>query len=332
MHTVYKIKGAWDGFGLPEDGDDAVQEPTDGIVTDTLIEKAVTTENAPFGGRVPSTNAEPHRVLKYVPHDPMRGEDVRALQVAGKKRLSARNIDRPMKADGVFGKQTAEALDTAQWALGTLQETVKSPELSIGAQRIIRYPGSRTAVQLQRARDRMTQLEKDRNKPTPKPGPGGGPSGLTAAERTEARNIALDAFKLMWQHSPVVHYTQTSLRWQGIHNGLKAFRGQYPTYADCSSAYTWCLWNAFDHFNHPDTVNGLGWGGGYTGTLLSHGDHVALNALLPGDAILYGTGWPGHHVAMYIGGGLVYSHGSEAGPFRISMYYRRDIMGARRYI
>jgi hypothetical protein len=155
-------------------------------------------------------------------------------------------------------------------------------------------------------------------------------SGLSPAHARQAVNLTLQAAVLGLHHAPAIHYTQGSSRWQGIDHDLKAWRGQYPTEADCSSFATWCLWNGLDHFHHSDTVNGEHWRAGYTGTLLQHGKHVSTP--LPGDLILYGTGFPGEHTAVYTGGGLVVSHGSEAGPLLLPWRYRSDVMAVHRYI
>lgn len=84
------------------------------------------------------------------------------------------------------------------------------------------------------------------------------------------------------------------------------------------------------HLGHRDTVNGESWRAGFTGTLLEHGREVGTPA--PGDLALYGSGFPGEHVAIYTGGGLVVSHGSEAGPLLLPLHYRSDLMQIRRYI
>lgn len=155
-------------------------------------------------------------------------------------------------------------------------------------------------------------------------------SGLSSAHARQAVNLTLQAAVLGLHHAPAIHYTQGSSRWQGIDHDKKAYRGQYPTEADCSSYATWCLWNGLDHFHHPDTVNGEHWRAGYTGTLLQHGKKVAKP--LPGDLVIYGNGFPGEHTAVYTGGGLVVSHGSEAGPLLLPWRYRSDVLAVHRYI
>lgn len=264
--------------------------------------------------RPASHDPEPHRTLKVDLKDPQHGEDVRALQVAALRRLSARGIDRDLKIDGRFGPTTADVCDTAAHFLGALSTTTKAPLLSIGAQRMIRYPGTRTPQQLARARARLDDLADQRaHPPVPKAG--------NAVAR------ALAAFDLAYRHRGEVHYTMGGSRWQGIHTGLRADKGQFPRYADCSSIFTWCYWQTLGH--GPDVVNGLTWGAGYTGTLLSHGRR--LDRPQPGCAIIYGHHWPGVHVAMYDKNGMCYSHGSERGPLYVNYRYRSDILAIRAY-
>lgn len=280
---------------------------------------------------------EPHRVLKPRPDDPQRGEDVRALQVAALRRLDARGIDRDLKVDGILGVKTLEVLDTAAHFLGALESTTRQAAFPIGAQEMIRYPGRRNPDQLQRAEDRMEKLRADREAArkrhlADKPDDDGGVSGLSASQRSEARERAVDAMELLYKHAPAVHYTQGPRRWDGIRQHLRSADGKFPLYADCSSSTTWALWNALTGvggLDFRDIVNGSGWSAGFTGTQTAHGVWVPLNKLLPGDLLFYGS--PIGHVAMYRGLGRVYSHGSDAGPFDLPMSYR-PIITARRYI
>lgn len=170
-------------------------------------------------------------------------------------------------------------------------------------------------------------------------------SGLSAAHRIEARTMALQAALLGLRHAPELHYTQSSSRWEGIAENLKAWRHAYPKHADCSSFVTWCLWNGLDHFHTRDVVNGQSWKAGFTGTMVEHGVRVADGthwSLKPqrADAILYGDplGRTGHtalvigHDARHGGRLMVVSFGSEAGPFYLPYDYRSDVHGAWRYI
>lgn len=149
-------------------------------------------------------------------------------------------------------------------------------------------------------------------------------SGLSSTNRIRARDMACQAAALMLhKRGQNLHYTEGDQRWEGIEQGLKAWRGEYPHYSDCSSSVTWWLWNALDHFHVGDVVNGARWQSGYTGTLLEHGHSVKGGPYQRGDAVIYGTSWPGFHTAMYVGGGMVVSHGCENGP----NFLRYDQMG-----
>jgi cell wall-associated NlpC family hydrolase len=159
-------------------------------------------------------------------------------------------------------------------------------------------------------------------------------SGLSAQHRAKARSLTMQALNLAYRHAPQVHYTQDlNKRWGWKSQDLKAFRGQYPRYVDCSSFATWAIWNGLDHYGVRDTVNNLAWRAGYTGTMLKHGKLVKSSRNWKrGDCFIYGSGWPGKHVAVYIGGGLCISHGSEGGPYKVKWNYRPDLMEVRRYI
>src|SRR5947207_6348351 len=147
-------------------------------------------------------------------------------------------------------------------------------------------------------------------------------SGLGRSHRRVARRRVLQAAYLGLHHSASIHYTQGGARWQGIADHRLAKHGRYPNYADCSAFATWCLWNGLKvTFNVRDVVNGARWQAGYTGTMLNHGKRVR-GARKVGDCVIYGNGFPGEHVAIYVGGGRVISHGSEAGPFLLPVHYR----------
>jgi hypothetical protein len=163
-------------------------------------------------------------------------------------------------------------------------------------------------------------------------------SGLSKSHRRKARELTVQAAKLGFSNRSRVHYTQGGRRWDGINKKFKAWKGQYPKYADCSSYATWCIWNGLSHYKVRDTVNGLSWRAGYTGTMLKHGKRVKkLSNVLRGDCVIYGApGSSGAHVAIVIGRRgstpMVVSHGSEGGPYYVPYNYRRDVMQIRRYI
>jgi len=165
------------------------------------------------------------------------------------------------------------------------------------------------------------------------------PSRLSPEHRDKARELAVRAATLGYHNAPLLHYTQEAgPRWEGIHDNLKAWRGQFPRHADCSAFVTWCLWNGLSHFHHSDNVNGENWQYGYTGTEVKHGVPVPNGAMhRKADAVLYGDPFGGTgHTALVVGHRngklMVISFGSEAGPFYLPYDYRRDIHSIRRYI
>jgi hypothetical protein len=159
-------------------------------------------------------------------------------------------------------------------------------------------------------------------------------SGLSSAHRAHARHVVARGAALLLSHPSEVHYTQSAERWEGIARRLLVSRGEYPHHGDCSSTATWLLWNALEHaYGVRDVVNGDSWRGGFTGTMLQHGKPVRHEGNVQvGDLAIYGRGYPGEHVAVCLGGGVVFSHGSEAGPFKLALHYRPDILAIRRYI
>jgi hypothetical protein len=159
-------------------------------------------------------------------------------------------------------------------------------------------------------------------------------SGLAANDRALVRKRAVQAAVLSIDRAGGLHYTKGPRRWEGIDQHLSAARGQVPAYGDCSASATWWLWNGlWLLYGKPDTVNGQGWKYGFTGTMLTSGKAVPSSvAWLPGDLLIYGKGPPGKHVAMYLGGGMAASHGSEGGPYKVRWNYRPDLMAVRRCI
>lgn len=160
-------------------------------------------------------------------------------------------------------------------------------------------------------------------------------SGLSKPHRAEARKIITRGAGMMLSNSWRVHYTQGSARWQGIDRRLLVSKYQYPTYCDCSSSATWLLWNGLHVlYGVRDLVNHLNWRAGYTGTMLQHGTIIRdYSNIKVGDLAIYGRrGSTGSHVALCLGGGYIFSHGSERGPVKTTLHYRPDLMTVRRYI
>lgn len=158
-------------------------------------------------------------------------------------------------------------------------------------------------------------------------------SGLSAEHREVARDRTMQAAFLALRNRDRVWYSQGSSRWQGINTRRNPRLGQYPSWCDCSSFTTWCLWaGLYLPYGVRDTVNAANWRYGYTGTQRQHGkvvkDHDNIKR---GDLAHYGPG-TGKHVAICVGGGKVISMGSNAGPVLVGLHYRNDLHSIRRYI
>lgn len=164
---------------------------------------------------------------------------------------------------------------------------------------------------------------------------GASASGLSAEHRAKAKSLAIAAARLGLEHAPAIHYSQGASRWDWFKRKMKAYLGQFPTKLDCSAFVTWCEWNGLEHFGVRDTVNGTNWsGGGFTGTMIEHGKTVQHEASIQwGDAAIYGASPSStEHTAICVGGGMVISHGSEAGPFLLPLHYRPDLLVVKRYV
>lgn len=161
-------------------------------------------------------------------------------------------------------------------------------------------------------------------------------SGLSDAHAAHARRVIIKNAHNMVSNKLRVHYSQGSDRWMGIVRRLTHLHNQYPTRCDCSSTATWMLWDAMARpYGVRDLVNHADWKAGYTGTMQKGGKAVHSKANLKvGDCIFYGDQGGGitEHVAVYIGGGKVFSHGSEGGPYILPVDYRSDRRIMRRYI
>lgn len=96
-----------------------------------------------------------------------RSDEVRALQAAMNRRLTARGlVQHTVKEDGVLGPRTLRSVRTCAWALGampaTLDQISDARQVPIGVSRLVRNPGRRNDPQLERARIRMANLRKQR--------------------------------------------------------------------------------------------------------------------------------------------------------------------------
>lgn len=153
-------------------------------------------------------------------------------------------------------------------------------------------------------------------------------------QRARIRRLVKKGAYLALNNASAIHYTQGPRRWDGINLRKRAYRGEFPHYADCSAFTTWLYWDATRRYHAADFVNGEQWQGGYTGTQQDHGKQVGTNEKkVVGDLVFYGNqgGGVAEHVAVYVGNGLVISHGSEPGPFLLRWNYRA-VNEVRRYV
>lgn len=159
-------------------------------------------------------------------------------------------------------------------------------------------------------------------------------SGLSERHAKKARKIVAEYCAALLVHPDDVHYTQGPERWTGI-NLERRLGKMLPFYGDCSSTATFILWRALTdvHKEMTDIVNGEGWKAGFTGTIAAHGKTVIHDSNIQvGDLILYGPAPTYEHVAVALGGGMVFSHGSEAGPYKLGLDYRPDRGVTKRFI
>lgn len=151
-------------------------------------------------------------------------------------------------------------------------------------------------------------------------------SAMPLSPEEQKRNKIVATAFVGYNNRVNIHYTQSALRMQGVRQHI--LPPKYPNWEDCSSFATWCYWVS----GAPDP-NGLGYNGyGYTGTQVLHGHTTTVVSAKPGDLFFYGSsrGIP-THVAVYVGGGRVISHGSEAGPLLLAWNYRNDLNQVRSY-
>eukprot|EP00549_Striatella_unipunctata_P017274 CAMPEP_0118673512 /NCGR_PEP_ID=MMETSP0800-20121206/365_1 /TAXON_ID=210618 ORGANISM="Striatella unipunctata, Strain CCMP2910" /NCGR_SAMPLE_ID=MMETSP0800 /ASSEMBLY_ACC=CAM_ASM_000638 /LENGTH=192 /DNA_ID=CAMNT_0006568587 /DNA_START=297 /DNA_END=875 /DNA_ORIENTATION=- len=141
------------------------------------------------------------------------------------------------------------------------------------------------------------------------------------------RDALMEAAWALYNNRAKGHYTQGPKRWNGIL--YKNYPPDAPDFSDCSSAVSWIYWTVFGQ--GPDFLNRENWTAGYTGTMKSHGRSISLSDALQGDLVFYGGTSAPAHVAIYVGGGMVISHGGD--PVRYeSVHYRSDINQVRSYL
>lgn len=161
-------------------------------------------------------------------------------------------------------------------------------------------------------------------------------SGLSAEHRAGVRQLIAEECHWLLGHQAQLHYTQDGVRrWEAIKGDWRYTQGKHQKNGDCSSTHTQLVRVGLRHYGvQKDLVNGEHWLWGYTGTIVAHGKPVQhVENLRIGDSILYGSSiFETEHVATSLGGRLVFSHGSDAGPFLLDLDYRPDRVAMRRHI
>lgn len=161
-------------------------------------------------------------------------------------------------------------------------------------------------------------------------------SGLSDDHAAHARHLIVMSAHTMVAHRDEIHYSQNPDRMEGVRNKLTITKGQFPKHCDCSSTAYWMLWDALARpYGVRDLVAHNNWITSYTGSQYKNGKGVVHDSNIKiGDLIFYGTqaGGVPEHVCVSVGGRLVFSHGSEGGPYILDLDYRDDRRMTRRFI
>lgn len=161
------------------------------------------------------------------------------------------------------------------------------------------------------------------NNPPPFPA-GDGPVALPASQPDEWR-----AAMTVWAQACIANragsvYTQ---EWPGRWHMVVSPPGTWPPEADCSGFVT-----GLAKWAGAGDPNGLGYTGGYTGTLLTHCNHILLAQTRMGDLIVYGPGAGSHVVYVMerlpLNDFYVASFGDTQGPIRTTHSWMLNYFGA----
>lgn len=140
------------------------------------------------------------------------------------------------------------------------------------------------------------------------------------------RRLIVAACLALYAYGGHMHYTQGPRRMSIIRDRLRPPFEGHEIYEDCSSAATGVYWlgGAADPNDRGYDLQG------FTGTLWHKGVQVTLEQAQPGDLVFYKSpSWPTDpfaHVAIFLGGGRVFSFGSEP-PRILPVDYRTDAYG-----
>lgn len=245
---------------------------------------------------MPGPNREIHRALSLTDPPYMQGPDVEEFQQAIVEdfKLLKLPIVGP-KDDGAFGPRTNHKANRVLYFLGSdpVKDKPAGPLFTQHEQKLIRDPSARNIKQKDRSKRRVDKYLANHHDH-------GGFEGI--------RKQIVAYANWGCANEPQIHYGQV----RPYPTNPRAL----PMLTDCSGFATL----AYKDAGGPDP-NGLGFSGyGFTGTILSHCQHIPASECKPGDLIVYGPG-SGHHVVIAIEAGanpMTVSHGQEAGPFKIS--------------
>jgi hypothetical protein len=152
----------------------------------------------------------------------------------------------------------------------------------------------------------------------------------------DGRELAVAAARMALEQRGRMIYsgpgtTHIPKRWQGI--AAQLVPPACPTYADCSSLASWCLWVAREHGAADPSENGWSWGTTYS--MVGHGRPLTVSTALPGSLFFYNSPSP-THVAIMVerakGLPFVCSFGSQGGPSYVRYDYRSDVSAVRDYL
>lgn len=150
--------------------------------------------------------------------------------------------------------------------------------------------------------------------------------------------VEVQAAMIAYNYAPLLRYTQSASRMMIVRKKLKPLdrlrgylSGGNQLWEDCSSSLT-----GFYYIAERDDPSGYEPdypGYGYTGSISVRGVRVSFPKL--GDFGFYNGPWPYTHMVICVGfkNGmpLVFSFGSDAGPFLLPYNYRSDFSHWRRY-
>lgn len=149
--------------------------------------------------------------------------------------------------------------------------------------------------------------------------------GFTVVTREEQRRQDIVDVWAYWRsQAAAIGYSQKRLYETG--RPVPAWK---PVTFDCSALFG----GGYYVVGAPDPAGFPFPGAGSTREMCVRGASVKRGNLKAADAVFYGRDYLGRptHVAGYVGGGKIISHGSAIGPLLLDIDYRSDLWGMRTY-